>query len=95
MLDTVNFCPSAKRATALDADVAERLQRLVPHVSRRDLYAQLQSAKEDVRGLSLEQLLRKDLKDVPAPHHPSHGQVSNSDTLASKFDWEHLPQKTS
>jgi exopolyphosphatase len=62
-LDTVNFSPTAKRATPKDVDIADQLQQLVPSdVSRDQLFTELQNAKENVSGLNTEQLLRKDVK---------------------------------
>ncbi len=62
-MDTVNFSPTAKRATPKDVDIADQLQQLVPSdVSRDQLFTELQNAKENVSGLNTEQLLRKDVK---------------------------------
>lgn len=64
VIDVANFSPSAKRATAQDDSFFEQLQKLLPGVDKNTLYNELQSAKEDVSTLSLDQLLRKDAKYI-------------------------------
>jgi exopolyphosphatase len=63
LLDTVNFDPAAGRATAEDMDVALRLRRTVD-ADTDGLYQRLIEARADVKGLSSEQLLRKDYKEA-------------------------------
>ncbi|GAU94621.1 hypothetical protein RvY_06359 [Ramazzottius varieornatus] len=66
ILDTVNFSPSAKKATAKDVDMADKLEAKLGKsglkASRADILAQLNDAKSDVGSLSTAQLLRKDVK---------------------------------
>jgi len=64
VLDVANFSVAAKRATAKDKRVFEQLSKIVPDVSKDDIYLQLQNAKANVSGLQFEQLLRKDVKVV-------------------------------
>ena len=64
LIDVANFSPSAKRATAKDDIFFEQLEKLLPGVDKNALYNELQSAKEDVSSLSLDQLLRKDAKYI-------------------------------
>jgi len=64
VLDVANFSISAKRATAKDSLVFEQLSAIVPNVSSDDIYQELQTAKANIAGLQLDQLLRKDVKII-------------------------------
>lgn len=59
-----NFSVTAKRATPKDEKVFERLSTWIPHMSKNIFYEELQRAKEDIAGIRLDQLFRKDMKVI-------------------------------
>jgi hypothetical protein len=64
MLDTVCLSPSAGRATPADHHVAEELSRVLPGISKDEVFHLLHQARSNTHGLSAAQLLAKDLKVV-------------------------------
>ncbi|EFX74001.1 hypothetical protein DAPPUDRAFT_215335, partial [Daphnia pulex] len=64
VVDVANFSLSAKRATAKDEEIFNKLLKLVPNISKDILYRELQCAKEDVSNLTFEQLCQKDRKII-------------------------------
>ena len=65
--DTVNFSPHAKKATALDISITEKIEKMLPNLqtSRKTILSDISNAKRDIEGFTTEQLFRKDLKIVP------------------------------
>ena len=64
VLDVDNFYPSFKRVTGKDSLAFDRLSAIIPDVSKDDIYKELQTAKANITGLKLDQMLRKDVKII-------------------------------
>lgn len=64
LLDTVCLSESARKTTAKDLEVISRLQSLLPELNKEEVFKPLSRAKANVDGLTLDELLRKDLKAV-------------------------------
>ncbi|KAL1478399.1 hypothetical protein MTO96_035044 [Rhipicephalus appendiculatus] len=64
LLDTVCLSESARKTTAKDLEVVSKLQALLPDLSKEEVFKPLCRAKSNVEGLTLDELLRKDLKAV-------------------------------
>lgn len=64
LLDTVCMSEAARRTTTKDRDVVARLQALLPELTKDEVFKSLSKARTDVSGLTLDELLRKDLKTV-------------------------------
>ncbi|XP_020292190.1 protein prune homolog [Pseudomyrmex gracilis] len=65
LIDTYNMSDKAGRATAVDIDVLNTLERLGGLTSNRtDTFIELMRAKTDISELTLEELMIKDLKVV-------------------------------
>ncbi|CAN7984048.1 unnamed protein product [Ixodes hexagonus] len=67
LLDTVCLSEAARKTTAKDRDVVARLQALLPELTMDEVFKSLNKAKMNVAGLTLDELLRKDLKTVCTP----------------------------
>lgn len=67
LLDTVCLSEAARKTTAKDRDVVARLQALLPELTMDEVFKSLNKAKTNVAGLTLDELLRKDLKTVCTP----------------------------
>lgn len=67
LLDTVCLSEAARKTTAKDRDVVARLQALLPELTMDEVFKSLSKAKTNVAGLTLDELLRKDLKTVCTP----------------------------
>lgn len=65
LVDTVNLDMVAGRGTPLDSAMVQRLLALCS-ADRGQLYTEVQAAKSDLQGLTLDQLLRKDFKSAKA-----------------------------
>ena len=65
--DTINLSPAAKKATPLDISTLELIEKTLPNsqLPREDVFSDIFKAKSDIKGFTVEQLLRKDLKIVP------------------------------
>lgn len=64
LLDTVCLSASAGRATPADHHIAAELEKLLPGISRDEVFQLLHHARSNTQGLSAAQLLIKDLKVV-------------------------------
>uniref|UniRef100_A0A2R5LCJ1 Putative exopolyphosphatase n=1 Tax=Ornithodoros turicata TaxID=34597 RepID=A0A2R5LCJ1_9ACAR len=64
LLDTVCLSESARKATPKDRNVISKLQELLPEVTQEEVFKSLQTSKNNVSGLTLDELLRRDLKAV-------------------------------
>jgi len=68
LTDTINFSSNAKKATALDISVTERIEEILPNLQAREIiFKKISKAKKNIDGFTTEQLFRKDLKIVPLP----------------------------
>jgi len=65
--DTINLSATAKKATALDVSILQNIEEMHRNlqVSREDVFNDILEVKKDVKGFTVEQLFRKDLKIVP------------------------------
>ena len=66
--DTINLSPAAKKATQLDISTLELIEKTLTNSqlsTREDVFNDIFKAKSDIKGFTVEQLLRKDLKIVP------------------------------
>lgn len=69
VLDTCNFSQDAKKVTPKDHHVAEELRRLLPSAPPcEQIFKRLVEAKADVSKLTVEQILRKDMKILEVQH---------------------------
>ena len=89
--DTVNFSPHAKKATALDISITEKIEKMLPNLqtSRKTILSDLSNAKRDIEGFTTEQLFRKDLKIVPLPNGTQAAVPSTlllADEICKRFD---------
>ncbi|XP_049271601.1 uncharacterized protein LOC119394114 isoform X2 [Rhipicephalus sanguineus] len=64
LLDTVCLSESARRTTAKDLEMVSKLQAVLPDLNKEEVFKPLCRAKSNVEGLTLDELLRKDLKVV-------------------------------
>ncbi|XP_076337616.1 exopolyphosphatase PRUNE1-like isoform X2 [Tachypleus tridentatus] len=64
LLDTVCLLKEAKRVTQKDIDIVTKLETKLEKVERIEVFEALQKAKLDISGLTIEEMLRKDLKVV-------------------------------
>ncbi|XP_037780034.1 exopolyphosphatase PRUNE1-like isoform X2 [Penaeus monodon] len=65
ILDTINLSDEAKRVTPKDVQALEELEAILKAPpDRRQIFAELTSAKGDISSLATEELLRKDRKVV-------------------------------
>ncbi|NXR08880.1 PRUN1 Exopolyphosphatase, partial [Semnornis frantzii] len=65
LLDCINLSPAAGKVTPRDVACVDLLEAKFPELPPRDdVFEALQAAKFDVSGLTTEQMLRKDLKEV-------------------------------
>ncbi|KAH8024084.1 hypothetical protein HPB51_021429 [Rhipicephalus microplus] len=64
LLDTVCLSESARKTTVKDLEMVSKLQALLPDLGKEEVFKPLCRAKSNVEGLTLDELLRKDLKAV-------------------------------
>ncbi|KAG1714410.1 Exopolyphosphatase PRUNE1 [Nymphon striatum] len=64
ILDTVNLSPTAKKSTAKDVNILSMLKSHLGAINNDEWFRCLTLAKCDVKDLTAEQVLRKDLKSV-------------------------------
>ncbi|XP_037279179.2 uncharacterized protein LOC119172245 isoform X2 [Rhipicephalus microplus] len=64
LLDTVCLSESARKTTVKDLEMVSKLQALLPDLGKEEVFKPLCRAKSNVQGLTLDELLRKDLKAV-------------------------------
>ncbi|XP_055334385.1 exopolyphosphatase PRUNE1-like [Paramacrobiotus metropolitanus] len=67
LLDTINFSPEARKATAKDRRVADELVKMIPVTAVKppqQILSRLLDAKADIAKLSISQLLQKDMKII-------------------------------
>lgn len=89
--DTVNFSSHAKKATALDISITEKIEKMLPNLlpSRKTVFSDISNAKRDIQGFTTEQLFRKDLKIVPLPNETQAAVPSTlllADEICKKFE---------
>ncbi len=82
LMDTVNLSAQARRSTARDQAMAEKLLALCG-VERESFFNSLQQAQHDLKGLSTQQLLGRDYKEWPDPV----GRYGTSTVLLSLEQW--------
>ncbi|XP_022253896.1 exopolyphosphatase PRUNE1-like isoform X2 [Limulus polyphemus] len=64
LLDTVCLSQEAKRLTSKDVEMVTKLETVLEDVKRVEIFEALQKAKFDVSGLTVNEMLRKDLKVI-------------------------------
>lgn len=64
LLDTYCLSTEAKRVTPKDKEIVDKLETILGGVDRNKLFNKLQSWKNDISGLSIMDLLRKDVKVI-------------------------------
>ncbi|UYV64122.1 PRUNE [Cordylochernes scorpioides] len=71
LMDTVCLSEAAQRTTDKDRDIINRLETVVPSLAgqRNELFQELTAAKSDLSGLTVEEVLKKDLKTISANSH--------------------------
>lgn len=64
LMDTVCLSSNAQRTTPKDKELVEHLESFLGYSKRETIFSELQFAKCDTSGLTIIQLLRKDLKTI-------------------------------
>ena len=64
LVDTINLCPNAKKATPTDISILEEIETITKDNAelRQEKFEELDKAKRSIEGFSAVQLMRKDLK---------------------------------
>ncbi|CAF1037678.1 unnamed protein product [Rotaria sp. Silwood1] len=69
LFDTINFSPSAGKTTEKDRQIYAKLQSFrSPSTDSLELYTNLRQSSCDVTGLSVQDLLQKDAKQIVTPN---------------------------